>query len=151
MFINIPLKGSAFTVCGKFILMGDFHWSVKGQYRGKTLGFADSGQYPVFSGARGPGSEAVPASSRVPFSLQTTASPPTTSITRSPPTCLRTPAVARHPRVQDGSLEGVLVPPPLERPPPLRRERKMRMRPVKPRVPGHSLSRLLPPHPLLCR
>lgn len=50
MFINIPLKGSAFTVCGKFILMGDFHWSVKGQYRGKTLGFADSGQYPVFSG-----------------------------------------------------------------------------------------------------
>lgn len=87
----------------------------------------------------------------VPSSLQTTASPRTTSITHCPPTCLRTPAAARHPRAQDGSLEGALEPPPLGRRLPLRRGRKTRMRPVRLRAPGHSPSRPLPPHPLQYR
>lgn len=93
----------------------------------------------------------MPSSSQVPSSMQTTASPPTTSITHCPPTCLLTPAAARHLRGQDGSLEGALEPPPLGRPLPLRRERKMRMKPMSLRVPGHSPSHPLPLHPLWYR
>lgn len=66
-----------------------------------------------------------------PSFLQTTASLPTISIIHCPPTCLLMPAVARLPRAQDGNLGGALEPLPLERPPLLRKGRKMRMKPVK--------------------
>uniref|UniRef100_A0A8I5NTS9 Anion exchange protein n=1 Tax=Papio anubis TaxID=9555 RepID=A0A8I5NTS9_PAPAN len=82
--------------------------------------------------------------------LSTTASPPTTSITHCPPTCLRMHAAARHPRAQDGSLEGAQEPPRLEKPLPLRKGRKMRMRLARPRGPGQSRSHPLPPHPPRC-
>lgn len=92
----------------------------------------------------------MPAAAKSPSSLQTTASPPTTSITHCPPTCLRMHAAARHPRARDGSLEGAQEPPQLEKPPPLRKGRKMRMRPVRLRGPGWSRSHPLPPHPPRC-
>lgn len=98
----------------------------------------------------GPEEERSPAAAMERKTLNTTASRPTTSITRCPPTCLRTPAAARHPRARDGSLAGALELPRLGRPPPLRRGRKMKMRPVRPRGPGHSPSHHQPPHPLLC-
>lgn len=66
-----------------------------------------------------------------PSFLQTTASLPTISIIHCPPTCLLMPAVARLPRAQDENLGGALEPLPLERPPLLRKGRKMRMKPVK--------------------
>lgn len=81
--------------------------------------------------------------------LNTTASPPTISIIRYPPTCLLMPAVARLPRAQDGNLGGALVPLPLERPPLLRKGRKMRKKLVK--LKGSELphnNHLLLLHPL---
>lgn len=87
-----------------------------------------------------------------PSFLQTTASPPTISIIRYPPTFLLMPAVARLPRAQDGNLGGALEPLPLERPPLLRKGRKMRMKPVK--LKGSELphnNHLLLLHPLQFR
>jgi hypothetical protein len=87
-----------------------------------------------------------------PSFLQTTASPPTISIIRYPPTCLLMPAVARLPRAQDGNLGGALVPLPLERPPLLRKGRKMRKKLVK--LKGSELphnNHLLLLHPLQFR
>lgn len=85
------------------------------------------------------------------LSLQTIASLPITSTTRCPPTCLLTPGAERHPRAQGGSPAGAPEPPRLGRPPPSRRARKRRMRPVRPRGLGPSASLRLPPHPLPCR
>lgn len=105
----------------------------------------------VGPGAGQLGREAVPAGSQDPSSLQTTASPPTTSTTHCPPTCLRTPGAERQPRAQAGSRAGALEPPPPGRPLPSRRARKRKMRPVRLRGPGPSPSRPLPLHPLQCR
>uniref|UniRef100_A0A4X1UYP6 Anion exchange protein n=1 Tax=Sus scrofa TaxID=9823 RepID=A0A4X1UYP6_PIG len=65
----------------------------------------------VGPGAGQLGREAVPAGSQDPSSLQTTASPPTTSTTHCPPTCLRTPGAERQPRAQAGSRAGALEAP----------------------------------------
>lgn len=81
--------------------------------------------------------------------MQTTANPPTISIIHYLPTYLLMPAVARLPRAQDGNLGGALEPLPLERPPLLRKGRKMRMKPMK--LKGSELphnNHLLPLHPL---